>query len=218
MYEHFLGEYDHRAPQCERAPTTRPNDVVGFMVRFVEEILRVKMGKSWGLASDDVGITDPSMGTGTFLLNIIDSVAATITAEKGPAAVAPQLRALLGRLIGFEKQTGLYAIAELRIHQALRAKYGIEIPERKMPSSTSPTPSTILTPNRCTSPIASTSIAHSHREANKISRDQPVSRRHGQPSIQRPGEGHGWVDRARRQHTPAWTLPCTSSVLRAMAG
>ena len=127
FYEHFLAEYDQGRTQGGSFYT--PNDVASFMVRFVEEVLRVKMGKSLGLASDEAVIADPAMGTGTFLLSIIDSVAATIAAEEGPAAVPPQLRALLGRLIGFENQTGAYVVAELRIHQALKAKHGTEMPE-----------------------------------------------------------------------------------------
>ena len=101
LYEHFLGEYDQK--RARRSFYYTPTEIVSFMVRFVEEILRVKMGKSRGLASDDVVIADPAMGTGTFLLNIIDSVAATHRCEEGHAAVAPRLRALLGRLIGLRE-------------------------------------------------------------------------------------------------------------------
>ena len=143
------------------------------MVRFVEEILRVKMGKSRGLASDDVVITDPAMGTGTFLLSIIDSVAATITAEEGQAAVPPQLRALLGRLIGFEKQAGPYAVAELRIHQALKAKYGTEIPEEEVKLYVADTLDNPYA-EQIYLPHTLDSIARSRREANKIS-ERPAS-------------------------------------------
>ena len=192
LYEHLIGEYD---PQRMRGGSYyTPNDLVSFMVRFVDEILRVKMGKPRGLASDDAVITDPAMGTGTFLLSVIDSVAATINAEGGQAAVPPELRALLGRLIGFEKQTGPYAVAELRIHEALKNKYGTEIPEKDARLYVA---DTLDDPHaeQTYLPPAFDSIASSRREANKIKRDQPVLVVIGNPPYKaRAKSMGGWIE------------------------
>ena len=114
-----------------------------FMVRFVDEILRNRMQIGWGLASDDVRIIDPAMGTGTYLRSVIDAVARTVVQEQGDGAVGPQLRGLFGRLTGFERQAGPYAVAQMRTHHALKAEYQTEIPNAKS-SCLSPTPSMIL--------------------------------------------------------------------------
>lgn len=60
------------------------------------------------------------MGTGTYLLSVIDAVARTVAQEQGDGAVGPQLRGLFGRLIGFERQAGPYAVAQMRTHHALK--------------------------------------------------------------------------------------------------
>ena len=64
-------------------------------------------------------VLDPAMGTGTFLQSVIDQVAETVTKDRGD--VPASLRSLLGRLIGFERQVGPYAVAELKLEQALEA-------------------------------------------------------------------------------------------------
>src|SRR6202042_1532468 len=104
---------------------------------------------------------------------IIDSVAATITTEEGRGAVPAQLRTLLGNLIGFEKQIGPYAVAELRLHQALKAKYATEVPEKE---------AKLYSADALDDPYAEQTymprtydpIARAPREANRIKRDQPV--------------------------------------------
>jgi Type ISP C-terminal specificity domain/N-6 DNA Methylase/Pentapeptide repeats (8 copies)/NACHT domain len=193
LYERFLGEYDQDLRMRTGSYYT-PDEVVSFMVRFVEKILRSKMGRPWGLASEDVVITDPVMGTGTFLVRIIDSVAATITAEEGRATVPPRLRALFGRLIGFEKQTGPYAVAELRIHQALKAEHATEVPDSEVK---------LYLADAFDDPYAEQSnvphtfdlIARSRREACNINRDQPVFLVIGNPpwNAQAKGKG-GWIE------------------------
>jgi Type ISP C-terminal specificity domain/N-6 DNA Methylase len=193
LYEDFLGQYDQGLRRQTGSYYT-PVEIVSFMVRFVEEILRGKMGKPRGLASDDVVIADPAMGTGTFLLNIIDSVAATVTAEEGPGAVAPRLRALLGRLIGFEKQAGPYAIAELRIHQALKAEHATEIPESKIKlyvadTFDDPYAEPLYVPRSLDA------IGRSRREASQTTRDQPVFVVIGNPPHNTRAKGTGgWIE------------------------
>jgi hypothetical protein len=193
LYEDFLGQYDQGLRRRTGSYYT-PAEVVSFMVRFVEEILRGKMGKSRGLASDDVVIADPAMGTGTFLLDIIHSVAATVTAEEGPGAVAPQLRALLGRLIGFEKQTGPYAIAELRIHQALNAQHATEIPESQIKLYVADTFDDPYN-EQLYVPRSLDAIARSRREASQTTRDQPVFVVIGNPPHNTRAKGAGgWIE------------------------
>jgi hypothetical protein len=193
LYEHFLEEYDQELRKQSGSYYT-PNEVVAFMVRFVEEILRTRMGKAWGLAADDVMIVDPAMGTGTYLLSIIDSVARTVEAEEGPAAVGPQLRALFGRLIGFEKQTGPYAVAELRVHQALKAEHDTEIPAKQVQFFVA---DTLDNPyiEQTYIPSMLEPIARSRREANKIKRETPVLVVIGNPPYGNQAKGRGgWIE------------------------
>jgi len=132
LYERFLDRYDPERRQQTGSYYT-PDPVVRCMVRFADEILtdRERMGIAWGLASENVTILDPAMGTGSYLLAVIDKVARTISDEQGSDAVAPQVRELFSRMIGFEKQACPYAVAQLRISQALMAEHRAEVPDKK---------------------------------------------------------------------------------------
>jgi type I restriction-modification system DNA methylase subunit len=113
LYEKFLAEYD---PVLRRKSGIyyTPAPLVSFMTRFVDDILRERLGRRLGFAERDVIVVDPAMGTGSFLADVINTVATTVAAEEGVGAVAPYLRELSTRLIGFENQAAPYAVAELR--------------------------------------------------------------------------------------------------------
>ena len=69
------------------------------------------------------------MGTGTFLLQVVRCVAATIDGKLGEGMRAAYLKDLVThRLVGFEIQVAPYAVAELRLHQALKSQFGVEAP------------------------------------------------------------------------------------------
>jgi predicted helicase len=132
LYETFLEEYD---PQLRRLSGSyyTPDRLARSMVRFTDKILRQKLNRPWGFANDDVIVVDPAMGTGTFLVEVIDVVAETVAAHQGEGARAQRLRELFGRrLIGFERQVTPYAVAEMRLHEALKVQYGIEVPVQEM--------------------------------------------------------------------------------------
>ena len=102
LYETFLQEYD---PELRRQSGSyyTPDRLARSMVRFTDEILREKLNRPWGYANDDVIVVDPAMGTGTFLVEVVDLVAETVAAHQGEGARAQRLRDLFGRrLIGFE--------------------------------------------------------------------------------------------------------------------
>ncbi|MFF1769113.1 type ISP restriction/modification enzyme [Streptomyces sp. NPDC058249] len=120
FYEGFLSAYD---PELRRRTGTyyTPSEAVRFMVRFTDEVLRVRLAQEDGFGSEVVTVVDPAMGTGTFLINIVDHVAKDLALKHGDALKSGLLRELSGRLIGLEKQTGPYAVAELRVHHAFKA-------------------------------------------------------------------------------------------------
>ena len=96
-----------------------PSEVTDFIARFVHEVLREKLHIEAGLADNSVTVLDPAMGTGTFLQSVIDQVAETVATDGGD--VPGSLIDLLEPLIGFERQIGPYAVAELKLEQALEA-------------------------------------------------------------------------------------------------
>lgn len=129
LYEVFLAEYD---PKLRRKSGTyyTPDSVARSMVGFADQVLKQRVGIGRGFASDDVTVVDPAMGTGTFLVEIIDSLVATLRCEHA-SDVVPEthLRELFAdRLVGFERQVAPYAVAEVRLHHTLKRRYGVEIP------------------------------------------------------------------------------------------
>ena len=190
LADHLLGAEDQGRARAGSYYT--PNEIASFMVRFVDNVLRQKMGKSSGLASDDVIIADPAMGTGTFLLSIIERVTDAVVKEDGQAAAQPQLRALLGRLIGFEKQIGPYAAAELRIHRAL-AEYGTELSD----DARIYLADALDSPHSEQLPLSPTldPFARSRHAATSVIRDQPVSVVVGNPPYRTRAKGMGgWIE------------------------
>ena len=193
LYEDFLEVYDQSLRKQSGSYYT-PNEVVSAMVRLVEEILRTRMGIARGFADEDVVIVDPAMGTGTFLLSVIDMVATTIAEEEGLPAVPPQVRSLFGRLVGFERQAGPFAVAELRVHQAVKAKHNTEVPEQEVRFFVA---DTLDNPYIEQTHLGLTyePIARSRREANKIKREVPVLVVIGNPPYRDRARGlGGWVE------------------------
>ncbi|WP_406489734.1 type ISP restriction/modification enzyme [Streptomyces phaeochromogenes] len=125
LYEGFLSAYD---PQLRKETGTyyTPNEAVRFMVRFTDEVLRKQLGQEDGFGSQDVTVVDPAMGTGTFLVNIVDRVAKDLSLKYGEHLRRGLLREFAARLVGLEKQTGPYAVAELRLAHAFKA-HGTEV-------------------------------------------------------------------------------------------
>ena len=194
LYEHFLEVYDQSLRKQSGSYYT-PNEVVTAMVRLVEEILLTRMDISRGFAAEDVVIVDPAMGTGTFLLSVIDAVARTVADEEGEPAVPPQIRSLFARLVGFEKQAGPFAVAELRVHQAVKAEHKTEVPESEVKFFVA---DTLDNPYIEQTHLGLTyePIARSRREANKIKREVPVLVVIGNPPYRERAKGlGGWVEK-----------------------
>ncbi|WP_353388548.1 N-6 DNA methylase [Thermobispora bispora] len=194
LYEHFLEAYDPELRKQSGSYYT-PNEVVSFMVRFVDDILRVRFGREGGFAADDVVVVDPAMGTGTFLLNIVDTVARTVEEEEGKGAVPGRLKKLFGRLVGMERQAGPYAVAELRLNQALKSTYGAEISEKDQKlyvtdTLDSPFENTHLDLGSLYEPIV-----RARQEANHIKRETPVQVVIGNPPYRERAKGlGGWIE------------------------
>jgi hypothetical protein len=194
LYQRFLADYDPRL-QRETGAYYTPDEVVAFMVRFSNEILERRMNIRLGLANEKVRIIDPAMGTGTFLLSIIDHVIATTKQENGPQDnLEHQLLALFGRLMGFEQQAGPYAVAELRIHQTLK-EHQTEVPEREVQVYLA---NTLDDPDLGENHIPATlqSLAEARQKANEIKRNVPIDLAIGNPPYREQASGlGGWVEK-----------------------
>ena len=88
FYEDFLSVYDNELRKRTGSYYTPPQ-VVQTMVRLVDDALRSdqRFGLSEGLASPDVTVADPAIGTGTFLLGVFRRIAEATAADQGPGAV-----------------------------------------------------------------------------------------------------------------------------------
>ncbi|MFJ9414615.1 type ISP restriction/modification enzyme [Streptomyces sp. NPDC101227] len=120
LYEHFLQEYDADLRKDSGTYYT-PAPLVTEMIRLVDEALAATLDCPDGFADAGVSIIDPAMGTGTFLTGIIDLVARKQSEGGNAGFRAESVQELAGRLIGFEKQMGPFAVAQMRVGQMLRS-------------------------------------------------------------------------------------------------
>ena len=119
FYEHFLAEYDPRLRKDSGVYYT-PVEVVRCQVALVDELLRDELGKPGGFADAGVVTLDPAVGTGTYLLGVIDHALTRVADEQGPGMVPARARTLAANLYGLEIMVGPYAVAELRLTRALQ--------------------------------------------------------------------------------------------------
>ncbi|PZH02714.1 DNA methyltransferase [Streptomyces sp. NTH33] len=193
LYEDFLQVYDPKLRERTGSYYT-PNGVVAAMVRFTEDVLRQRLGISDGFSSPQVVTVDPAMGTGTFLLNILERAAQSITEDEGPGSVAPRLREMTGeRLIGFEMQTGPYAVAELRMHARLKDLKS-EAPAQGLRLYVT---NTLDNPKDEFKWLPGTfkAIAESRQKANRVKREERVMVVLGNPPYDAVSKGAGkWIE------------------------
>jgi hypothetical protein len=164
------------------------------MTRLVDEALRDRFDLADGLANSSVTLVDPAMGTGTFLLEVFRSLADTVAEDQGEGAVGAAVAAALSRIIGFEIQLGPFAVAQLRI-LAEAAEFGL--------TSIHPESVQTFVTNTLDNPFVEEEslgswyepIAQSHREANRIKKDEPVMVVLGNPPYKERSHGEGgWIE------------------------
>lgn len=126
FYEDFLAAYDPKLRKKSGVYYT-PIEVVRCQINLIDEILNKHLNKEMGFVETGVATLDPGVGTGTYLLGIIDHAIKRVTAEQGPGAVKSSARSLMLNLHGFEWMVGPYSVAQLRFTRALTS-YGVSIP------------------------------------------------------------------------------------------
>ncbi|MDR3159424.1 MAG: N-6 DNA methylase [Zoogloeaceae bacterium] len=86
FYEDFLAEYD---PDLRRDAGVyyTPVEVVKAQVCLADDLLRRRMGKKFGFATGGVNVLDPAVGTGTYLLGVIEHALEQVRQIEGPGSV-----------------------------------------------------------------------------------------------------------------------------------
>lgn len=129
LYENFLEKYDP-AKRKQMGVYYTPKPVVDFIVRSVDEVLKLDFGIDDGLAGKKadgtkVEILDPAVGTGNFLLSVIDHVKEKFGGLNGHWSDYA-IGDLLPRLNGFEIMAAPYTLAHLNIIKKLESS-GVDI-------------------------------------------------------------------------------------------
>ncbi|NQT18688.1 MAG: N-6 DNA methylase [Planctomycetes bacterium] len=216
FYEHFLAAYDPKLRKDTGAYYT-PLQVVHAQVRLIDDLLQNKLGKTLGFADKEVVTLDPAVGTGTYLLGVIDHALRDVEAQQGPGAVPGQATALAHNIYGFEIMVGPCAVSELRVSRALQDK-GANLPQGgihiyltdtlESPHTTPPQLPQFLEP-----------IADQHRKALQIKETVPVIVCLGNP----PYDRHEAAHESNKARTGGWvrwgdenedTVPILSAFIR----
>ena len=197
FYEDFLAAYDPALRDNSGVYYT-PVQVVHVQVRLIDDLLTRRLGKPLGFADPDVVTLDPAVGTGTYLVGVIEHALGRIRAEQGSGAVPGQANTLASNLFGFEQIVGAYAVAELRVSRAL-LDCGAELPRDGTHIYLTDTlESPYATPPQ--TPLFLRPIAEQHARALQVKETVPVIVCIGNP----PYDRHEAATPNNRAQTGGW--------------
>jgi len=197
FYEDFLAAYD---PQLRKDTGVyyTPVEVVHAQVRLIDDLLMNQFGKALGFADREVVTLDPGIGTGTYILGVIDHAMTKVKTQQGPGAVPGQATSLAGNIYGFEIMVGPYSVSELRVSRALQGR-GAKLPPggtHVYLTDTLESPHT--TPPQL--PLYLQPIAEQHKRAPEVKDKVPVIVCLGNP----PYDRHEAADETNRARTGGW--------------
>ncbi len=115
FYEPFLQAFDPELRK-ELGVWYTPQEIVQYMVARVDTVLREELDIEDGLADPQVYILDPCCGTGTYLIEVLKRIAATLK-EKGEDALRSYdvKKAAMERVFGFELLPAPFVVAHLQL-------------------------------------------------------------------------------------------------------
>jgi predicted helicase len=192
FYETFLKEYDPTLRELRGVYYT-PDEVVSYIVRSVEWLLKEKFGLKRGLADDSkvkingekvhrLLILDPAVGTGTFLFQVIEQIHSRFKRQKG-AWSGYVSDHLLPRLFGFEFMMAAYAIAHTRLGlQLSELEYDFSTDERLGIYLTN----TLEQAQKISENVFVQGLSEEAGEANRVKKELPIMVVLGNP----PYSGH----------------------------
>lgn len=121
FYETFLAEYDPQR-RVARGVYYTPPQVISYIVRSVDSLLKTELNRPDGLAHDNTLILDPATGTGGFLLTVLDHLRESVVEKYGTGEWNQYVNAeLVKRIFGFELLVAPYTIAHLKLSLFLQA-------------------------------------------------------------------------------------------------
>jgi hypothetical protein len=197
FYEDFLAAYDPKLRKDAGAYYT-PVEVVRAQVRLIDDLLTHRLGKALGFADPGVITLDPALGTGTYLLGVIEHALGKVEARQGAGAVPGQASALAKNIYGFEIMVGPFAVSELRVSRALAAR-GASLPPGGSQIYLTDTLEGPNTPPPVF-PFILKDIAEQHAKALKVKADVPVIVCLGNP----PYDRHAAADEANKARAGNW--------------
>jgi hypothetical protein len=201
FYEDFLAVYDNQLRKRTGSYYTPP-EVVAAMIRLVDEALRdpALFGRPMGLASKDVTLADPAVGTGAYLLGALRRIAETVEADLGPGAVPSAIASAAERLIGFEMQFGSFAVAQLRLIAEMQTLMSVKAggsAAGNLPALRLFVTDTLGDPYAAQTQFSGmvAPIGESRRQANAIKRGDPITVVVGNPPYKEKAKGRGgWIE------------------------
>lgn len=197
FYEDFLAEYDPELRKDAGAYYT-PVEVVQAQVRLVDELLRERFHKRLGFADGDVATLDPAVGTGTYLLGIVEHALQRVQSEEGDGAIVGRAESLAKQIYGFEMMVGPYAVSALRLTRMFH-DFGAKVPQQGVGICLS---NTLESPYEKIPelPLLYKPIGNEHKRARSIKDIQPVLVCIGNPPYDRHEAAHS----GNRMTTGAW--------------
>ena len=121
FYEPFLEAFDPELRK-ELGVWYTPPEIVQYMVARVDTVLREELGIPDGLADPRVVVLDPCCGTGAYLVEVLNKIAATLAEKSGgvDALAAHEIKqAAMSRVYGFEILPAPFVISHLQIGMLL---------------------------------------------------------------------------------------------------
>lgn len=197
FYEDFLAEYDPKLRKDAGAYYT-PVEVVQAQVRLVDELLREKFHKKLGFADGDVATLDPAVGTGTYLLGIVEHALQRVRELEGDGAIIGRAESLAKQLYGFEIMVGPYSVSALRLTRMFH-DFGAKVPRQGVGICLS---NTLESPHEKIPelPLLYKPIGDEHKRARSIKDIQPVLVCIGNP----PYDRHEAATTENHMTTGAW--------------
>ena len=197
FYEDFLAEYDPKLRKDVGAYYT-PVEVVQAQVRLVDALLRDRFKKKLGFAEGDVATLDPAVGTGTYLLGIVEHALERVRTLEGNGAIIGRAESLAKQLYGFEIMVGPYSVSALRLTRMIH-DYGARVPRQGVGICLT---NTLESPHEKIPelPLLYKPIGDEHKRARSIKDIQPVLVCIGNP----PYDRHEAATAENRMMTGAW--------------
>jgi Type ISP C-terminal specificity domain/N-6 DNA Methylase len=119
FYETFLAEYD-QAKRKRRGVFYTPRELVTYIVRSADDLLRESFGRELGLGDEGITVLDPAAGTLTFVAEACRLAYPRLVETFGDGGAPEVARKRFGqRFFAFELMMAPYAVGHLHVSHLL---------------------------------------------------------------------------------------------------